>query len=513
MPDRRILSLWFPRLGAERILRAEPGLALQGGAPFATVHEEANAQRLAALSQTGEAAGLSIGQGLRDALVLCPALVTRPADPVGEARFLVMLRRWAGRYSPWVGEAGPQGLSLDITGCAHLFGGEEAMVAQMGESAARMGLSLRAGLADTLGAAHALAHFAAREGTPQIAPPGQLRRALSPLPVAALRIPEATATQLARLGLGRIGDVMGTPRATLGRRFGKELALRLDQALGLSAEPVSPARAPDHFATRLSLPEPIGLEGDILAAIERLLDPLCAKLKARGRGARRVRLECFRVDQASVGAEVALARAAADPDRLRPLLAMKLGEIDAGFGIDAIRIEASLTEPLTPRQQRSRILEPGGAKSAPPGGSGLDDLIGRMGARVGLEAITRLHPADSHIPEKAHKIMAAAWSDPARGWRAAGGTRPLTLWPPEPIGAPEDPALPLRFRWRRRAMQVHGASGPERIAPEWWLDDPEWRSGLRDYWRVRCKGGEALWLFYAHGGALSAGWFCHGQFA
>ncbi|CAN0599393.1 unnamed protein product, partial [Ectocarpus sp. 12 AP-2014] len=146
------------------------------------------------------------------------------------------------------------------------------------------------------------------------------------------------------------------------------------------------------------------------------------------------------------------------------------------------------------------------------GSADFDDLTGRLGARIGLEAITRLHPADSHIPEKTSKQLAAAWSDPATEWPRPPGPRPLELWRPEIVTADETPNLPTRFRWRGRMLETSAAFGPERIAPEWWLDEPDWRTGVRDYWRVTTRTGERLWLYFAHGGTLSPGWFCHGSF-
>ena len=139
--------------------------------------------------------------------------------------------------------------------------------------------------------------------------------------------------------------------------------------------------------------------------------------------------------------------------------------------------------------------------------------MGRIGARVGLDRITRLAPSDSHIPEKEVQILAAAWSDPATGWSAPSVTRPHLIWPPDPVTAPESPTVPKQFRWRNRDMTALTAAGPERISPEWWLDDPAWRTGVRDYWSVTCVGGERLWMYFAHGAGLSAGWFCQGAFA
>lgn len=266
-PARRILALWFPRLGAERALRIarliEPG-------PFATVAEQGAAQVLDSLSIAASERGLQPGQPLRDAQAICPALLTRPADPPGEAAFLAALRRWAGKVSPWVAAQPDNTLVIDLTGCAHLFGGEAEVIALMERDCADMGLSVRAGLADSLGGAWALAHYAGRRLDPvrsgdaidqearatrsratkrrhwtrggtapradlapaevaRIAPPGRIRQALNPLPVAALRLAPETETGLARVGLRRIEDLTGLPRAALARRFGLQVARRLDR--------------------------------------------------------------------------------------------------------------------------------------------------------------------------------------------------------------------------------------------------------------------------------------------
>jgi protein ImuB len=494
------------------------------------------------------------GQPLSEAVTLCPGLITRACDPSGEAAFLSALRRWAGKFSPWVAEQAPEGLMVDLTGCAHLFGGEEALFHQVQADCADLGLSVQAGIADTAGAAWALARFAGGDGgavtrtgdaidqearatrsraqrrhwtrggaapdaaptgraaSPHIAPPGATRQALAPLPIAALRVSPDTVTGLARLGLRRVDELWGMPRAGLTRRFGAELVHRLDQALGVAPEPISPAGAPLHFALRLSLPDPIGLEADILAGLDRLLPPLCEKLRAQGRGARRVRLELGRVDGGTQTIEVGLARPADHPERMHPLFAMKMGEVDAGFGIDRLRLVAHVTEPLHPTEHKGGWTVSAEARAPRGTAQQMADLIARIGARVGLEAITRERPADSHIPEKTSVTLAAAWSEPSADWPGPARPRPLTLFRPEPVMAPDQPDPPDRFRWRGRGFELRAASGPERIAPEWWLDEADWRTGVRDYWRVTTTEGATLWLYYAHGGAASGGWFAQGSF-
>jgi len=540
MPARRLLSVWFPRLGAERLLRRGGG----AGA-FAVVAEDGPRPVLASLSAEAEAAGLVPGQPLREAQALCPDLRTATQQPAADAGFLRALARWADRFSPLVACDGAAGLMLDITGCAHLFGGEAEQARALVEAATDIGLSARCGIADTPGAAWALARFAGRGAAPgrsgdaieqearatraraakrgawqrragpgaaapvTIAPPGQLHAALAPLPVAALRISAEMAADLGRLGLRRIGDLAGQPRAALGRRFGPALMQRLDQALGAVPEPVSAVAPPPPTAVRLSLPEPIGLLDDMREGAARLLARLCARLAERGEGARAIRLEARGADGGVQAVTLRLARPMRDADAMLALLMPKLEGIDAGFGIDMLRLDAPETERTVPEQ----VTAPGPGAAAARGDA-LADLLTRLGARVGLEAITRRHPAESHIPGKTSLTLAAAWSAPAPApWPPPVHPRPLLMWRPELV-TPEAGGRPCAaFRWRGRRHETAHAIGPERIAPEWWLDDPQWRSGLRDYWQILTHRGERLWLFQAHGGSLSGGWFCHGRFA
>ncbi|MBF9035821.1 DNA polymerase Y family protein [Rhodobacterales bacterium HKCCE2091] len=486
---RRVVSVWFPRLASDRVLRLRP---VDG--PFAVTLKEANAERIHCLNATAERQGLSRGMSFADARAFCPELQTRPADPAAEAQFLTVLRRWAVRYCPWVGVEGGDGLVMDVTGSAHLFGGEAAMLSDMRQRLSRAGITARIGLGDGRGAAWALARFG--EG---VAAPGAALEALAEVPVAGLRLEMDTVAALHRLGLSRIGALDAAARAPLARRFGPDLLLRLDQALGRQPESVAPLPDPPHYGVRMTLPEPIGLTADVMAGAARLLDRLCERLVAREEGARRLALSLRRVDQDSRTVELRLARPLRDPGRILPLFERAVGEVDAGYGIDMLRLEAVEVEPL-PVRQVSHVSSGRGDR--------LDDLITRIGTRIGLENIRRYLPADSHVPERAFIVSPAAWSEPGGGWTALR-PRPIRLFPPEPI-AGEGPRPPDRFRWRRMQLATERATGPERIAPEWWLEDEAWRRGMRDYWLVETRQGRRLWLFHT---PQAPGWFVQGEFA
>lgn len=490
---RRLLSIWFPRLASDTSLRTRP---LEG--PFALTHRAGNADHLHCLNPSASARGLHRGMALADARAICPDLATRPADLAREAAALAALRRWAGRYAPMVATDGVDGLMADISGVPHLFGGEAGLRDDLQARLERAGLHAASAIAGTRGAAHALA----RHGGGIVAD-GRLAEGIGHLPVAALRVDHATAEGLARVGLARIADLIPLPRAPLARRLGPGLVLRLDQALGAQAEPVAAQPDAPQFSVRMTLPEPIGLQSDVRAGLDRLLDRLCAKLARHRMGARRLRLELRRVDHGAAQVEIGLARPMRDPARIAVLFARRLDEIDSGFGIDALRLSASVVEPMAPEQL--------GGGPAIRHDDALADLLSSVGNRIGFDRVLRLLPATSLISERSFLLAPAAYSSPEPVPCRAGLLRPITLFPPEPVSAASGHP-PATFRWRRMRLTTLRATGPERITPEWWFDDPAWRSGLRDYWRVETREGPRLWLFVTPQTGRGD-WYVQGEFA
>lgn len=489
--QRRVVSIWFPRLASDRVLRMRP---IEG--PFALTLEQSNTNRIYCLNRAAERLGLSAGMPFSDARAFCPDLQSRPADPLADRRFQHALRRWAVRYCPWVGLEDEDGLILDITGTAHLFGGEAELLMDMRQRLSRAGICARIGLGDSRGAAWALSHHG--EGSAAI---GCALDALKDLPVVALRLEEKTVTALSRFGLRTVNDLASAARAPLTRRFGSSLLMRLDQALGYQPEQITPLADPPHYGVRMTLPDPIGVSSDVMAGTERLLVQLCEKLKSCETGARILCLTLRRVDQDSQQVELRLARPMRDAARILPLFERGIKDVDAGYGIDQMRLEATQVESM-PVQQLSHVSSGGKDR--------LDDLITRIGTRIGLENVQRFLPADSHIPERSFLIAPAAYSTPERAWSPIR-PRPLHIFPPNPLmGAQSTPTPPKHFRWRRMSFSTARATGPERIAPEWWLEEDSWRSGVRDYWTVETRQGRRLWLFFT---PQNPGWFIQGEFA
>jgi protein ImuB len=529
----RVLSLWLPNLATDRIRPRSAPRSVQDRpeadtGPIATFAAERGAQRLAAVCPLAARAGLRPGMMLPDARAMLPALAVHPAAPEADAAFLERLAGWCERYTPYIAIDRPHedtpgdgsgALWLDITGCAHLFGGEAALRLDLLDRLERRGLHARAAIADSPGAAWALARFGADEAA--IVQPGGSRAALGPLPVAALRLASEQALMLERLGLARIESLYPLPRQSLAARFGDDLPRRLDQALGAAAEPISPRTPLPAHRAQLGFAEPILQHEVLLPVTRRLLQQLCCGLEAGSAGARRLVLAFYRVDNSIESVAIGTSQPCRDPRQLARLFAEKLDRIDPGFGIERAILEAEVVEPLLPQPLAWRAMGAGDLDQV----RDLAPLVDRLSNRLGSEAVVRLMPRASHIPERAQRKTAP--SAPARADAgsiehalAEAPTRPLRLlaWP-EPIEAvaplPDDP--PVLFRWRRALHKVARVRGPERLAPEWWRDpdaDPD--ATTRDYFAVEDTQGGRFWLFreglYLAEAAMPR-WYLHGLFA
>jgi protein ImuB len=538
------MSLWLPSWPTDRLLRASRTSAEK---PFVTAISVGSRRLVAASSAAAAACGITPGLPLADAQAYCPGLVVFEADPGGDAAALRRLAEWCDRWSPWTAPDGADGIIIDVTGCAHLSGGEGRLLAEAVDRIAGQGFACRAAIADTAGAAWAMARFA---GTARaLVAPGGAREALAELPVAVLRLTAENIAGLERLGLERIGDLYRMTRESLAQRFGEEVARRLDQALGAAGEPLSPLRPAPARRSRLAFAEPIATPEDLARALSCLTDELCRGLAAQGVGARRLELACYRVDGVVERVAIGTARPSRDPRHLGRLLAQRLETIDPGLGIDDMVLSAPLAEELaaaqlsltrlcaqSPPPQPSPVEGEGEvvervATSPPPlrgrvrvGGEGASTDLAALALlvdRLGLANIHRLGPRQSYLPERAVAILPVLDAPATKTW-PAGTARPIRLLaPPEPVEAmalvPDDP--PLMFRWRRLHHRVRHADGPERIAGEWWRNPHPSGTGdpgdIRDYYRVEDEEGRRFWLFRAglYQPDQPARWFVHGVFA
>lgn len=464
------------------------------------------------------ALGLAVGLPIGEAQARIPGLSVVPADAAGDAAALVRIARLCVRFGPHASVDGGDGVLIDTTGCAHLFGGERRLLAAVVARFAGLGLACRAAIAGTVGAAHAVARFGSRpDGGGVIVRPGTEGEAIAGFPPEALRLEPALCRTLRGLGLDTVGALARLPRGPLARRFGNGLALRLDQAMGVQAEPIRPIVPARPVAARLGFVEPLLTAESFAAVIDRLLEEVASRLEATGRGARRLELGFERVDGSVQTLRVATARPVRDARQLSRLFADRLETVDPGLGVEAMRLLVRVHAPLDARQTET---ERAGRVDAE---AGVASLIDTLANRLGTRRVWRTGAVQSDLPERSVARVAPLASGACAGAGAcadwpAGLARPVRLIdPPQPVDVmallPDHP--PASFVWRRVRHLVRHADGPERIAGEWWRSADEVRA-MRDYFRIEDEHGQRFWLFRRGDGADPATgdmrWFLHGLF-
>ncbi len=506
--------------------------------------------RITAVNVTAHDAGVRPGQSLADARAALPTLRTRNAEPTRDAAALRALARWTGRYGPSRNTDGADGLWIDITGVAHLFGGEAALCDDLQRRLTDMGLTPRFGIADTLGAAWALARFSSERPVFCLSGCGEQadaasRGALSLLPVEGLRIAPEAVLLLQRLGLYSIGQLYDLPRAALTRRFREvqrkarkdemithadAVMLRLDQALGVVREPRRPlVEQPARIVTRVFAEPLLSSVGIETATADCVID-LCRAMGEACEGLRRARLTLYRTDGTCGQIWIGTATTSRDARHMIRLLSDKLAAFDAGFGVDVVALEAVVVERSAPEQTASAALDhapiPGGVTQ-----TSIAQLADRLANRLGSRSVYRLIPCESHIPEHAEAALSvlSGWSsarlstDKRHEWGEGQRRRPpFLLEAPEPITViaevPEGP--PNRFVWRRLSHRIVKAQGPERIEPAWWrhigAKAPK-HGRLRDYYAIEDDRGGRYWVFreglYERTKEEGPpGWYVHGLF-
>lgn len=520
---QRILALTFPHLPTDRIARKRWGLSWRSTGqletpPLACAGKLNNAMRLTALNERAERIGLKPGQGVAEAKAICPALDVIEEDPTADRKLLEAIADWCDRYTPLVAIDGKDGLFLDITGCAHLFGGEEALLEDILIRISRLGLDVRGAISSAPGLSWAIARFEESH----IVPPEAMEEALAPLPVASLRLGEETIAALQKLGLKQVGDLLAAPRAPLARRFGASLLLRLDQAVGLVEEPISPRRPVAQLSVERRLAEPVQAEADILQLACQLAEALKPGLEARGVGGRSFELLLFRVDGAVFRIAAGASQPLREPKRIASLFTERFtaiyDDLDVGYGFEIVRLNVLQHAPFDAMQ--------GDFIGEDRQGTSLAAFADRVAARLGPDCLQGFELRESHIPERAARPVPAVEILAARrrrGREHAGrgffrGERPLRLFRMpeliETVAAEVPDGPPRQFRWRRVMHRVLRAEGPERLSAEWWAEEKE--EPARDYFQIEDEEGHRFWLFrkglYGRGEA-PPDWYMHGVFA
>jgi protein ImuB len=374
--------------------------------PLVLVGQVGRRRDVVAANAVAIQAGLRVGMPATKAQALVKELVIQHADPAADAEALERLAIWALRYSPIVAADNPDGLIIDATGASHLHGGEEAMLAEMISRLEAVGITARAAIADTRGAAHALARFAARPSI--VVPERHSAERIRPLPISALRLAPDTVDDLRKLGFERIMDLLRTPRAPLTLRFGPELGRRIDQATGQTGEPIDPVRSPDIVETQQLFAEPIGAPETIARYVAKLTAKLCQELELRGLGARRLDLLFGLIDNRVQAIRIGTAQPVRDVKRLTRLLSDKIEKVDPGFGIEIMRLAATASEPFATKQAVSSLIDKQEADV-----SGLIDILSN---RVGESRLYRFAAVASDVPERSVQRIAATAPASTNAW-------------------------------------------------------------------------------------------------
>jgi len=528
----RIVSVWLPRWPILRFLAAQAsspaGKPVDPDRPFVLIVAGTGGLRIAAMNRAAENAGLLIGDSLADARAKAGALQVHGEDSGADDAALRRLALWATRYtptaSPWNEENGADGFFLDIEGAAHLFGGEESLIADLAGRLNRFGLPARLAVADTPGMAWALSRFHAEPHF--VLPSGSEAAALAEMPIAALRLSPENRTVLRRLGFKSAGALMDKPRAPLAARFAAELLKRLDQALGRIDEPLVPVVAPPVYHSLQYLLEPILTQKAIVARACRLMQNLTHVLVRDDVGMRALKLSLYRVDGAVETIDIGLTSPTRSISHVARLIDLKLDALsamqDAGFGFEAIGVAVTRAESMPAQQAALNAL------TAHPSQAPQDDveierrpaLIDALQQRLGRHRVRQFEAFPSHIPERA-EILPPVEGMAALAWPEPEHARPLFLLPhaePTEVMALVPDGPPRRFCWRGVTYDVAGAQGPERIAAEWWLRHRHHcdLSPTRDYYLIEDSEGRRFWL-YCEGlygrETAAARWFVHGLFA
>jgi protein ImuB len=529
---RRILSLWLPRLPTDRIKRQRSRNAglrdrkraeqTSGGRPCIVVAKQNNALQIYALDDAASRLGLDIGLTLANARAICPDIKVFDADEAADRQTLNAIADWCDRFTPLVALDAPHSLLLDITGCAHLFGGEAALLQMLCGALTRQGFAVSAAIAGTSVCARTMT----RHVHGRIIDEGEEADSVKSLPVSALGADEAIVRGLRRAGLKTIGDVAARAHHEIAARFGAEFTALLEQALGQGDAPINPRKPLPDYIVEKRFADPVATDAVIAATLSRLAAMLVATMEKQGKGARRLEAGFFRTDGmvrtivVDTGQPVTRVETI---DRLfRERLDALADPLDPGFGFDLVRLSASRTEIVV---QQQRDLD-----AHVRDNDELAALIDRIAARIGGRRVVVHLPQDTHVPERAglpvpaqhHLAAAALGAWPARN-EGEPPLRPLRLFErPEPIEVlfaevPDKP--PKRFKWRRAAHTIVRAEGPERIAMEWWRAREAMPT--RDYFRVEDESGIRFWLYrdglYGEiekdGKAVSPEWYVHGLFA
>jgi protein ImuB len=498
---KRFVAIWFPQLITEWLMIKQPALQT---IPFVFAAPDHGRMRITAASPMVQAPGFNTGMALADARTIIPGLQAFDHKPGRAARLLNGIAAFCIRYTPIAAIDLPDGIILDASGCAHLWGGERAYLTEITNRLQNKGYTTRTAMADTIGVAWAFAHYGKQTA---IIESGKEAAALFALPPAALRLPPETIECLQKLGLNQVGRFISMPRSALRRRFGHELLLRIDQALGSEEEPLQPFQPVVTYQERLPCMEPIATATGITIALQRLLDTICQRLQQEEKGIRAASFTGYRTDGKMVQIAIGTNRASHNAKHLFKLFEPRIDTIEPAMGIELFVLQATKVEDSPAWQQKLW------AGSCGVEDTGLAELLDRIANRIGAANIHRYIPDEHYWPERSLKPATALAEKSNTPWQTDRPRPTQLLSKPVSIEvtAPVPDYPPMLFRYKNKLHKIKKADGPERIEREWWLEE----GPHRDYYYVEDEEGGRYWLFRSghYTADKTQQWFMHGFFA
>lgn len=498
--QKRFVTIWFRFLKTDWHCRRRKELK---STPFILAAPDHGRMIVADTNGIAQTQGAYIGMAVADARAIIPSLEVMEDKPGHAAALLKGIAGWCTRYTPFVSIDPPDGLILDVTGCAHLWGGEKQYLTAIVTRIKEFGYDARAAMADTIGAAWAATHFGTNLSNIES---GQQNMALLSFPPASLRIEQDITERLEKLGLRQVKDFLSIPRPSLLRRFGKSFLLRLDQALGNVEEIVLPIHPIEPYQERLPCLEPIATANGIEIALENLLNTLCSRLQKEGKGLLAASFMGYRLDGKTERIDIATGRASYNRRHIFNLFENKINTIEPALGIELFILKASKVEDVFPHQEQLWMKE-GLADIA------LSELIDRIGGKASTGQIHRYIPDEHYWPERSFKPAISINEKLTTSWKI-DRPRPLQLLS-NPVSidvtAPIPDYPPMLFRYKGKVHKIMKADGPERIEQEWWLEDGK----HRDYYSVEDEDGSRYWIFRSghYDADKTYQWFIHGFFA
>ena len=466
-----------------------------------------NADRVLVCNHHASVAGVRVGQSLSDARAVCPDLLSEPCDRVREGQLLHALHKWADRFSPLIGIDPPDGLALDVSGCAHLFGGERKLASALRDGLSELRVEARVGVANTRLAARGFARFGSE--SVRITDAEQEHWEVERMPVEALELEARTLETLRRLDLRTVGDLSAFKPAQLSRRFSVRVPDALDRLRGHRADPLVPSAAACVFSASRNLLAPVSHVEPITHALDALAGKVCRDLAKAGKAARTFAFTVRRVDAEPETLRIGFSRPSREPSPILRQFERPLGELRLPFGADGFRLVAHDVEVFA-HTQADLASEAARVQDA------VDQTLTTLGNRLGFDRLRRPLALAGHAPEDEHGSGQVVDASVAPSADPHGDLtyhpRPELVWEPERVRVDVPGTPPRAFTWKSRTHETARVSGRERVSPAWWRAHSSPATGsTRDFWRVTTQEGRCLWVM-GHMGQPELGWFVCGEF-